>query len=342
MQNNKDCLMQHIKDYTGSVYGGLSHLLMAFCQARQLAAPAGLEQIQNLERFDFSIWRDILTDLNEQTQSPALGLEIAEYVEPKHLGIIAYMALSCDTLSEALSRYRDFHRLIYDGSPLQVEMEQDCFSIHWEKLPQHLTTQITDEIAIALLAQFLRQYLSLSALFFKEVHFIQPAPANLAFYERFFSCKVKFSQSHAKIIFHQDILTAQMLHPDQTLQNLLMQQARALLEKLPNTTQLDERLQQMILKGLQTNRYQIEEIADQLKLSVRQLQRHLQQQGSTFQQRVQDVRHLLAIQYLQDPHLSIQDIALLLSYSEQSAFQRAFKLWTGITPLQWKQQNSSR
>ena len=98
----------------------------------------------------------------------------------------------------------------------------------------------------------------------------------------------------------------------------------------------------MILKGLQTNRYQIEEIADQLKLSVRQLQRHLQQQGSTFQQRVQDVRHLLAIQYLQDPHLSIQDIALLLSYSEQSAFQRAFKLWTGITPLQWKQQNSSR
>ena len=71
---------------------------------------------------------------------------------------------------------------------------------------------------------------------------------------------------------------------------------------------------------------------------MRQLQRHLQQQGSTYQQRMQQVRCMLAEEYLRDPHLGLHEIALLLGYSEQSAFQRAFKQWRHVTPLQWRQQ----
>ena len=126
---------------------------------------------------------------------------------------------------------------------------------------------------------------------------------------------------------------------DQTLQKLLLQQAEALLEKLPNSTHIDQRLQHAILTGLQKNQYQIEHIARQLNFSVRQLQRYLQQQGTTYQQRMQEVRRILAEQYLRDPHLSLQEIALLLSYSEQSAFQRAFKHWTQVTPQQWRIQH---
>lgn len=328
--------MQRIKDYTGSVYGGLGHLLYAFCQARNLKISEQLQQVQNLERFDFSIWREMLKDIGDQIQSPALGLEIAHHVETKHLGIIAYIALASDTLGEALIRYHDFHRLIYDGSPLQLEAQHNYIAIRWEKLPEHLTTQVTDEIAMALMVQFLRQSLSLEDVFLYEVHFCHPAPKHLNFYEQYFKCKVKFSQPCAELLFYPHLLTTEIRHADHTLQELLMQQAKALLQKLPNSTQFDERLQQYILKGIQKNNDQIEHIAKQLKMSVRQLQRYLQQQNTTYQQRVQEVRQLLAIQYLQDPHLSLQKIALLLNYSEQSAFQRAFKIWTGKTPLQWR------
>jgi len=44
----------------------------------------------------------------------------------------------------------------------------------------------------------------------------------------------------------------------------------------------------------------------------------------------------MAMQYLKDPHLSVQEISMLLGYSEQSAFQRAFKQWTAQTPQQWR------
>ena len=58
--------MQQSKDYTGSVYGGLGHLLYAYSQAKGLAISEKLERVQNLERFDFSLWRELLTDIEQQ------------------------------------------------------------------------------------------------------------------------------------------------------------------------------------------------------------------------------------------------------------------------------------
>lgn len=331
--------MMQLKDYAGSIYGGLGQLLYTFSEAKGLNISSKLQQIQNVERFDYTVWREILDDIQSQVQSPALGLDISKYVQPKHIGIIAYIAQSCDTLGEALTRYHDFHRLIYDGSPLKVEYyDEQHISVRWENLPTHLTTQITDEIAIAVVIQFLRQFISDDITLY-QVNFIHPQPKNSMLYQTFFKCPVLFQQEKVELIFPISALAISFKRSDQTLQKLLMQQAQALLESLPNATQLDERLQQSILLGLQKNNYQIEAIAKQLNMSIRQLQRHLQSQNTTYQQRVQDVRQLLAFQYLQDPHLGLHEIALLLSYSEQSAFQRAFKQWTGLTPQQWRLQH---
>lgn len=331
--------MMQLKDYAGSIYGGLGQLLYTFSEAKGLKISSKLQQIQNVERFDYTVWREILDDIQSQVQSPALGLDISKYVQPKHIGIIAYIAQSCDTLGEALTRYHDFHRLIYDGSPLKVEYyDEQHISVRWENLPTHLTTQITDEIAMAVVIQFLRQFISDDITLY-QVNFIHPQPKNSMLYQAFFKCPVLFQQEKVELIFPISALAISFKRSDQTLQKLLMQQAQALLESLPNATQLDERLQQSILLGLQKNNYQIEVIAKQLNMSIRQLQRHLQSQNTTYQQRVQDVRQLLAFQYLQDPHLGLHEIALLLSYSEQSAFQRAFKQWTGLTPQQWRLQH---
>ncbi|MGA8883946.1 MAG: AraC family transcriptional regulator [Acinetobacter sp.] len=331
--------MRQLKDYTGSVYGGLGQLLYAYYQAQGLAIPEKLQRIQNLERFDYSLWRELLLELNTQLRRPALGLEIAELVQPKHLGIIAYIAMSCENLGEALQRYHDFHRLIYDGSPLQVTAQGGLLSIRWSELPQNMTAQITDETAIALMVGFLKHFMDFKNIRLHAVHFQSAAPKHAALYAQYFGCKVRFSQPCSEVLLPVQELSAPFLQGDQTLQQLLTQQAQSLLQKLPHSTQTDQRLQQAILTGLQKNQFQIEHIAGQLNIPVRQLQRHLQQQGASYQQRMQEVRCMLAEQYLRDPHLSLQEIALLLGYSEQSAFQRAFKRWLQLTPQQWRRQN---
>lgn len=331
--------MRQLKDYTGSVYGGLGQLLYAYYQAQGLAIPEKLQRIQNLERFDYSLWRELLLELDAQLRRPALGLEIAELVQPKHLGIIAYIAMSCENLGEALQRYHDFHRLIYDGSPLQVTAQGGLLSIRWSELPQNMTAQITDETAIALMVGFLKHFLDFKNICLHAVHFQSAAPRHAALYAQYFGCTVRFSQPCSEVLLPVQELSAPFQQGDQTLQQLLTQQAQSLLQKLPHSTQTDQRLQQAILTGLQKNQFQIEHIAGQLNIPVRQLQRHLQQQGASYQQRMQEVRCMLAEEYLRDPHLSLQEIALLLGYSEQSAFQRAFKRWLQLTPQQWRRQN---
>lgn len=332
--------MPLLKNYTGSVHGGLGQLLKDYCIAIGLDVSEQLQQIQNLERFDYVIWRELLEDLHRQVPHTGLGLEIAEFVQPKHLGIIAYLALSCESFGEALARYHDFHRLIYDGSALIVELNPPYASIRWEAAEPH-PTQLTDEIAIALMVQFLKLFMSGESINLHEVHFVNPAPKNVGVYEQYFRCRVRFDQPKTQLLLPMSEAMKPLKSGDHILQQLLIQQAQALLGQLPNSTQLDQRLQHAILTGLQKNHYHIEFIAEKLGLPVRQLQRHLQQQGTTFQERVQQVRFMLATEYLKDPHLNLQEIALLLCYSEQSAFQRAFKLWTGLTPQQWRNNNTT-
>lgn len=331
-----------LKDYVGSVYGGLGHLLLDYYQLKQLEVPKKLLAIQNLECFDFVLWCELLTTLDQQLQRPALGLEIAQLVEVKHLGIIGYLTLSSETLGEAFMRYHDYHRLIYDGGPLQLQWEGNYVSIGWAEVPFNLNTQLTDEIAIALMTEFIKTIVQdPRGVQLYEVHFQHPMPKNISLYEQHFRCKVRFSQAKNQVLVHVNELSMPLKQGDQTLQKLLMQQANALLEKFPHSTLIDQQLQQAILIGLQKNLFQIEHIAEQMNFSVRQLQRHLQKQGKTYQQRMQEIRCMMAMQYLKDPHLSLQETAMLLGYSEQSAFQRAFKQWTKLTPQQWRLESIS-
>ena len=73
-------------------------------------------------------------------------------------------------------------------------------------------------------------------------------------------------------------------------------------------------------------------IAEELKLSPRTLQRKLSDAGATFQQILDQARFALAKDYLRQPELSLVDIAFLLGYQEQSAFNHAFKEWAGVNP----------
>ncbi len=65
--------MQQFKEYTGSVYGGLGHLLMCYYQAKKLPIPEKLHQIQNLERFDYALWRDLLKHFGATITTTCFG-----------------------------------------------------------------------------------------------------------------------------------------------------------------------------------------------------------------------------------------------------------------------------
>lgn len=122
--------------------------------------------------------------------------------------------------------------------------------------------------------------------------------------------------------------------PDPALIALLEQHADRLLAQLPQQQEIVEQVRKLIARALHDGEPDIERISTQLYCSSRTLQRRLREADTNFRRELNLVRYELAASYLQDPRLQIMEIAMLLGYSEHSAFTRAFKEWSGHTPQQ--------
>lgn len=318
-----------------SVNGGLAKLVQKFCLQQGLAVPVECLAYQDAQRIPFNVWQHLLHQVNEHYQQPALGLQIARLIEPAHIGIMGYLGLSCQNLGEALQRFERYHRLAYDCNDLQINIKDNLVEISWG-INAGKPGQLVDETAIALFKNIAEQLIQPLALTLNHVEFVNPQPVHTRIYEQYFGCPVSFNAARTRIGFPVTLLAAPVNRADQTLQQLLENQAAALLHELPEHDDFDQQLQLYMTQAVQQGSICIDDIAQRMGLSARGLQRQLVKRNYSFQQRLAQVRETLAKQYLLDSKLSLIDIALLLAYSEQSAFQRAFKQWTGQTPHQWR------
>jgi AraC-like DNA-binding protein len=78
------------------------------------------------------------------------------------------------------------------------------------------------------------------------------------------------------------------------------------------------------------------EVGKRLAVGPRTLQRRLREHGLEFKALVDDTRRRFALTYLRDRGSTLAEIAYLLGYSEVSAFNRAFRRWTGATPSDYR------
>jgi AraC-like DNA-binding protein len=109
---------------------------------------------------------------------------------------------------------------------------------------------------------------------------------------------------------------------------------RMLTEELARLDKSDvvARARAAVLEHLSSGEGTEEETAKQLHMSPRTLQRKLAEANTTYLQLVDDARKDLALRYIEDPRRSVTDITFSLGFSQPSAFTRAFKRWTGLSP----------
>lgn len=317
------------------VSGALTGLLQEFLDSEKLEAPACRARLANWpadSRMPLAEWIALLDLVAEVDHRPALGLAIGSRVQPRHAGVMGYLGLSCDTVGEALLRFERYHRLVYDGNPIQLDMSPAGVSISWG-IVQGRPGQLADETAIAAFATITRMLMDHPASA-QRVEFVNTPPADLKPYEEFFQCPVSFGHARTTVTFSADYLGMPIRYRDPALRALLEQQAEALLRTLPEDDDFEHALKQALVKSLHNGEPTLEVVASSLHISSRTLQRRLAERNIQFHGLLEATRLALAREYLGNPNLSLTEIALLLGYSEQSAFNRAFKRWTGQTPKQ--------
>ena len=109
-------------------------------------------------------------------------------------------------------------------------------------------------------------------------------------------------------------------------------QAACVLARLPGHEEIVTRLRRTVAARLRDGEPDIGTVSRALRCTPRTLQRRLKGAGTSFRKELNLVRNELALSYLRDPALQITDVAMLLGYSEHSAFTRAFRRQNGTTP----------
>jgi len=327
------------------VTGAWTQLLAEWLDHENLPAPdirAALARWAPDDLVPIPVWRALLeraTALRPLLAAP--GLAIGARVQPRHVGVMGYVVLASRNLGEALRAYQRYERLFYGADLAEVGTVGTDTEIRWRR--DHLELGVAlgllaDSVGMAALITFLRRQVE-NAPPLSLITFNNPAPANpadLAIYEAFFGCLVRFDDTHTRVRFPKGYLAIPMLHSDPGLRALLDRQAQALLLALPNSAAFDRALQQVMLKLLPEAAATLPRAARELHVSVRTLQRRLDERDITWQALLDRTREQLARQYLADRSLTLGDIALLLGFSEQSAFNRAFRRWTNQTPARMR------
>lgn len=317
------------------VSGALTGLLLDYLDSRGLAAVPCRQRLTAWpadSRMPLSEWIALLDMIAAADPRPALGLAIGQCIQPRHAGVMGYLGLSCDTVGEALLRFERYHRLVYDGNPIQLDLSPEQVRISWG-IVHGRPGQLADETAIAAFATLTRMLVD-TPVYARRVEFVNAAPGSIAPYEDFFQCPVSFGHTRTTVVFSADYLALPIRHRDPGLRTLLEQQADALLRTLPDSDEFEHALRQALVRALHRGEPTLENVAASLHLSPRTLQRRLADRDLHFHDLLEATRLALARDYLGNPNLSLTEIALLLGYSEQSAFTRAFRRWTGQTPRQ--------
>lgn len=288
---------------------------------------------------DVRHWARMLAIAEKRLSDPLLSLHLGASITVRHLGVLGNVLLACNNLAVALQKFDRYQRLIFDVIPMIKHFRENHVELTWDNRGFQ-PGRLVDETGFAVLIQFCR---SLVRGDFRPslVEFMHEAPEDVRPYETYFGCEVRFGRAEPLIRLDNAMLALQLKSPDPVLVKILEQHADRLLSELPQQKQIVEQVRRAIADSLREGEPDIERVSLQLGLSSRTLQKRLQETDTCFRDETRIVRYQLATSYLRDPRLQIVEIALLLGYSEHSAFTRAFTKWTGKSPIQWKHQTES-
>ncbi|MBL4909342.1 MAG: AraC family transcriptional regulator ligand-binding domain-containing protein [Alteromonadaceae bacterium] len=287
---------------------------------------------QSNQLINTTIYEDLYKIANDKLTIKNIGFEFGQLITPDRWSILGYIVYTSPTLKNALINQRKYQTLVGNlGTPLQ-EYQQDFVVLKW--LPAyHCSMQTVEEIITGWAA--MAQNLSNNYIYPYEVYFTHHCLTNIAQYERFFNCSVKFNHEFNGIKVKQSILTVPLNKYDPVMHDLCVAQADKVLNNLVSQLPIDI-VSQFIQNQLPQGIPEIEYAAQALQMSVRTLQRKLNEHQLTFSGLVDSIRKDLAVSYLTQTNTKILYITQMLGFSEQSAFQRAFKRWTQQTPKQYR------
>jgi len=277
----------------------------------------------------------LYTAIRELSARPGIGLQLGSEDRPEYYSPIAIAALYSRTFGEAVTRIARYKRLV---SPQEIRISEagdECAVEFVWLLAEAGEAPLWIDMCFAWTVTIGRRGTGrrVNPL---RVELRRPE-ADRRVYEEYFGCPVRFGARRNRLVFRvKDIRLPFVTHNPELLE-MVAPQLESELQQVLAQGELKAQARDVVKKLLAGQKPQLEDVAGELRVSVRTLQRRLREEGTTFHGVVEDARREMARHYLAQSSLELNEAAWLLGYEDPNSFIRAFHRWEGAAPGEWRQ-----
>jgi len=271
----------------------------------------------------------------QRSGNPAISLAQHHRPRPKSFDVVGYTMMSCANLRDALERLSRYLRILSDALTLTRSEGGGVYRLTFEMSGgrREVPRQRMEYILVTLV-NFCR-WIAGRDVNPRSVAIPYPAPKDVTPYRDAFCCPVGFDAAVASLAFSSEDVGEPLPTSNPALADLHERFAGEYLEHF-DRDQTSYRVRELIVRRLPDGEPRRDQIARQLGMSERTLQRRLEEERSSFAVVIDETRRELAEQYLSRLKLSLGEAAYLLGFADQSSFFRACKRWFGVPPGQYR------
>lgn len=278
-------------------------------------------------------------------QDECFGLHLNGKVPSGTFRMMCLCIIHCKSLEHAINRVDEFTRFCRNlaGLPMlnhtPIKFNNDGSVINL--MPDVNLQNQQSIVAIAASMHMWRKFCAWligHSLPLLEVRFTHPAPDKVEVMQQVFNCPLVFNAYENGFCFDKKYLKSPIMHNEDSLNEFLKQAPYQLSVSHFDESSIQMRIQAIIGNDFSKDFPTIEQISDQLNMSVRTLRRRLKDEDISYQKFKDQLRTQASKTYLQRPELKINAVAALMGFHEPSDFHKAFKKWTLQTPGEYRQQ----
>jgi len=281
----------------------------------------------------FALWRAVA----EMSSDPGFGLKLGSELRFERSHPVAIAGVCSRSFGDALQRLARYKQLTCPEE-IRVQRKQQETSVEFFFLEAKETEpDIMVDVGLSWILNVARRG---SDGEIKPLRLDLMRPTNhRELLEAHFGCRVRFKADRNALLFHSDDLDRPFVTHNEELVTLIAAQLDSELGSRNTRKDAVELVKQTLRRSLAGKRPTVQEVAEELGLSVRTLQRRLSESKVSFQGVLEDVRKELAHLYLRQASVEFNEVAFLLGYEDANSFFRAFQDWEGLTPTEWRREN---
>jgi AraC-like DNA-binding protein len=335
-----------------SIVGSYARLIVDYALERGVdverhAQQYGLEGLmeEGDARVPFDAFRAWCEELVDLMGEPDLGLNAGRRVRPGHFGTLGFALTSCASTRQFIDRTVRYSPLVHDGCRNDIEVTRDL--VVWRFISElpggEPLGRVQNDLHVTMWITLARWIFDANDAMPAYVAFQHREPDNADAYAAILGPNVTFGAPVNTVAFDASVQDRTLASGHGPVSKLLDSLCEGQLETLiaNRNAPFLRKCADIIASTFETCEPRIDHVSERLGISVRELRRRLADHQMEYRALVNQVRFEVARRQLLDPDIGIAEIAYTLGFSQQSAFQRAFKRWTGVTPGEFRRRRNA-